>query len=218
MMQIVEFFSGTGTISKYFREAGHEALTIDSNPELHPDMVADISTLFTGMLPVRFQNPDVVWASPPCNCFSVIRNYAYFYKGKPRNQKTRDAISLVLRTLWLIDNLKPKYFFIENPRGMLRMMPFMKHVGRRRTVTYCQYGEKYQKPTDIWTNCYQWRTRKPCKANYPCHVAAPRQQNAWKITGTLALKNAEVRAKIPDELAKEIVEACEGKERMTRWF
>lgn len=51
----------------------------------------------------------------------------------------------------LIKELNPKYYFIENPRGAFRKMDFIQGIPRY-TVTYCQYGEKRQKPTDIFTN------------------------------------------------------------------
>ena len=53
--------------------------------------------------------------------------------------------------LKLIDQLQPRYYFIENPRGGMRKMEWMKGLPRY-TVTYCQYGDNRMKPTDIWTN------------------------------------------------------------------
>ena len=53
--------------------------------------------------------------------------------------------------LKLIEQLQPKYYFIENPRGGMRKMEWMKNLPRY-TVTYCQYGDNRMKPTDIWTN------------------------------------------------------------------
>ena len=53
--------------------------------------------------------------------------------------------------LKLIRELNPQYWFIENPRGGLRKMRFMKDLPRY-TLTYCQYGDTRMKPTDIFTN------------------------------------------------------------------
>ena len=55
------------------------------------------------------------------------------------------------KVLKIIEQRKPTWFFIENPRGLLRKMPFMRDL-MRHTVTYCQYGDTRMKPTDIWTN------------------------------------------------------------------
>jgi hypothetical protein len=81
-------------------------------------------------------------------------------------------MEIVKKTLAIINELNPKYFFIENPRAMLRKQPFM--TMPRKTVTYCKYGLPYQKATDIWTNCLTWTPKTPCSANDPCRVRAPR--------------------------------------------
>ena len=105
----------------------------------------------------------------------------------------------------LIKELSPKYYFIENPVGGLRKMLFMKDLPRY-TVTYCQYGDKRMKPTDIFTN-YQNPNFKPkCHNGDLCHEPAPRSS---KMTGTQGLKNNIERSKIPDKLCDYIVELCE---------
>src|SRR3990167_3554246 len=55
----------------------------------------------------------------------------------------------------------------ENPRGVLRKMPFMKDF-IRHTVSYCQYGDNRMKPTDIWTNALFWKPKPICKNGSPC--------------------------------------------------
>ena len=52
-------------------------------------------------------------------------------------------------------------------------MSFMKDL-KRYTVTYCQYGDKRMKPTDIWTNYPNPQFKKPCKNGDKCHTPAPR--------------------------------------------
>ena len=105
----------------------------------------------------------------------------------------------------LIKGLSPTFYFIENPVGGLRKMNFMQGLPRH-TVTYCQYGERRQKPTDIWTNHPDPQFRPPCKRGAPCHDAAPRGAK----TGTQALKNAVEKARIPTQLCDHIVDICEG--------
>ena len=102
-------------------------------------------------------------------------------------------------------------WFVENPVGMLRKMPFILGLlkdtgGSRHTVTYCQYGERRQKPTDIFTNHPYPQFRPPCKRGAPCHDAAPRGSR----TGTQGLKGKAVRAKLPAELCRHIVAICES--------
>ena len=103
----------------------------------------------------------------------------------------------------LIRELKPRLFFIENPRGALSKMPFMKGIPKH-LVTYCQYGDTRMKPTHIFTNCPD-----PgflfCKNGAKCHEAAPRGSK----TGTQGLKGKTDRGRIPEKLCDYIVKLCE---------
>lgn len=110
-----------------------------------------------------------------------------------------------IHVLNLIKELNPKYWFIENPRGGMRKMNFMKDLPRY-TVTYCQYGDTRMKPTDIWTNHPNPKFKPMCKNGSPCHVAAPRGSR----TGTQGLKNSLIRSIIPNELCNHIVKISEG--------
>ena len=83
-------------------------------------------------------------------------------------------------------------------------MNFMKTLPRY-TVTYCQYGDTRMKPTDIWTNHPNPQFKPPCKNGDPCHERAPRGSRS----GTQKIKNAKLRAVIPEELCNHIVEICE---------
>lgn len=117
----------------------------------------------------------------------------------------------------LIKELNPKYYFIENPRGGLRKMQFMKDLPRY-TVTYCQYetekpvNERRMKPTDIWTNISDPKFKPMCKNGDSCHAAAPRGSK----TGTQGLKNNIERSKIPEALCDYIVEICEKNINVSR--
>ena len=119
------------------------------------------------------------------------------------NEEAEKWDKLVLKTLEIIEYFKPKYFFIENPRGILRKMPFMESIPRH-TVTYCQYWDTRMKPTDIWTNSSSWTPRPMCKNWDSCHESAPR----WSKTWTQGKKNAYERSIIPYQLCKEILLTC----------
>ena len=198
-MKTLELFSGTKSFSKVMAKHGHQTFTIDNNPKLNPDLIEWIEDLKIEQLPYK---PDVLWASPPCQAFSVAAISKNWNKdGTPKNDRAVLAQELVLSTLELIRELKPKYWFIENPRGMLRKFPIMEALPIRNTVTYCQYSDDRMKPTDIWTNNPYWTPRPMCKNGDGCHIAAPRGSK----TGTQGLKDAEIRSIIPHELCLEVM-------------
>lgn len=119
---------------------------------------------------------------------------------EPKSDSSRLSVELARRTLELIRQAQPKWWFIENPRGLLRKMPFMEGL-TRHTITYCQYGDDRMKPTDIWTNAWWWNPKPACKNGDKCHVAAPRGSK----TGTQGIKGARDRGRIPAELFEEIL-------------
>lgn len=154
--------------------------------------------------------PDVIWASPDCTTYSVAaishhrKRNAETGNLEPISEYAQFCDKTNKHVLDLIRELKPKYYFIENPRGGLRKMDFMKDLSRY-TVTYCQYGDTRMKPTDIWTNYPNPNFKPMCKNGDKCHVAAPR----GSATGTQGIKGAAERAIIPEELCKYIVKICE---------
>ena len=199
-MKILELFCGTKSFSNVAEKRGHSCVTVDNNPEFKPTLVRDIGSLL-----INDGSPDIIWASPPCQCFSIASIGANWLPNYiPKNLNTIIALGLLESTIKIIDQLNPKFFFIENPRGMMRKMPIMQDL-HRKTVTYCRYGDTRMKPTDIWTNAIDWQPRPMCKNGDSCHVSAPRGSR----TGTQGLKNATERGRVPRELCLEIIKYCE---------
>lgn len=201
-MRILELFAGSKSIGKAATELGHEVFSSDFIEKFETDYTVDIWEFDLNKLPWK---PDVIWASPPCTGFSVAaigRNWNM--DRTPKTETARLGIELVKKTPEIIDILKPKYWYIENPRGMLRKLDLIGE-GIRHTVTYCQYGDTRQKPTDIWTNNENWKPKPICKPGASCHVAAPRGSR----TGTQGLKGDYERSRIPHRLCIEIIKSCE---------
>lgn len=203
-MKVLELFAGSRSIGKVCDELGHEVFSSDWTEFEGIDYVTDINKFDINKVPFV---PDVIWASPPCTTFSVASIGKHWDMN--RRPKTQDAImglQILKKTMEIIQMYKhynPNLiWYIENPRGMMRKVNewnFIKHV--RHTVTYCQYGDTRMKPTDIWTNNYNWSPRPACKNGMSCHVSAPRGSR----TGTQGLKGAYVRSQIPKELCTEII-------------
>ncbi len=59
-MKLLELFSGTGNLSRIARERGWETVTIDNDPAMEPDILADIREFETT------KRYTLVWASPTC--------------------------------------------------------------------------------------------------------------------------------------------------------
>lgn len=213
-MKILELFSGMESFSKVARLRGHQTFTIDLDRSFNPDLNIDILDFSISMLPQKFRQPDIIWASPPCTTFSVASIRHYWENGKPKNEEALHGIKIIKKTIEIIKEIKPRFFIIENPRGMLRKQDFMQRL-KRNTVTYCQYGAKTQKPTDLWNNLF-WKPRAMCKPGADCHERASRGaktgvQGIQNSFSNLGSKGKVKRAIVPAELCLEIIKSCEGK-------
>lgn len=208
-MKVLELFSGTGSIGDVFKARGHEVYSVDYDPRFNADLCVDIEKLTAKIVLKKFGKPDVIWASPDCTTFSVAG--ISHHRKKNENTGQLDAFSeyalkcdrVDLQVVRLIRDLRPRYWFIENPRGGLRTMDWMQWAPRY-TVTYCQYGDSRMKPTDIFTNHPNPKFKPACKNGDPCHVSAPRGAR----TGTQGLDTVD-RSRIPVELCEHIVSICE---------
>jgi hypothetical protein len=204
---IFDFFAGTGSSTKAFEDAGHTVIKVELDDyfEAHE---RDILALTAEGLIAKYGQPDFIWASPPCQKFSVASLWKYWEgsrgQTKPKHPAVYEALALVQHTVDLMQALEPTYGWImENPRGMLRHQDVVKPF-QRWTITYCQYGDIRMKPTDLWGTIQNWQPRAMCKPRATCHESSPAGTNAG---GTGKLKNARLRSMIPYELGKQICDA-----------
>jgi hypothetical protein len=199
---VFDFYSGTGSSTKAFEDAGHTVIKVELD-EYFEAHERDILALTAEGLIAKYGQPDFIWASPPCTAFSVASiGHHWNIDKSPKTELARFNQGLVSHTLDLIKGLKPRLgWLMENPRGMLRILPIVKDL-KRVTVTYCQYGDTRMKPTDLWGEL-DWTPRQACKNGMSCHEAAPRGSR----TGTQGIKGAKDRSRVPYELSKEICDA-----------
>lgn len=223
-IKTAEFFCGTKSFTKVAKKFNYRTYTIDINPIFKPDRICDLSNnefynfqnwddFFYFQLGINF-----LWCSPPCETFSVASIRHYWEKGKPKNKKCLNGIKILDQTIKKIKDINPDYWFIENPRGMMRKVidPIFKKYNitdyKRETITYCKYGAKIMKPTDIWTNAFFWKPLPPCKAGSNCHLKASRGSKTGlqgiysnqleKARGSTATQ----RGKIPEKIFIQIFE------------
>lgn len=212
MIKTAEFYAGSRSFSKAAKIYGAETFCVDWNPYEGIDLVADVGGIGLFDLPYI---PNVVWASPECTTYSVA-GLRFHRKGiYPVSDYANRCDATNIKFLEFIRDLialNPRLiYFLENPRGILRNMPFLldflKNTGGvRRTIWYCQYGDRIAKPTDIFTNCLSWTPRPPCRNGNPnCHHEKVGHNDGSRgvqslPSGTLA------RSAVPKQLCFEVVE------------
>lgn len=195
----VEMFSGSGHISEIARSEGYQSITIDFESKFNPDICIDIQNLRRSFLP---RSVDIVWASIPCTVYSILslahhwdkisigyRQYYYI----PKTKEAIGALRILNKTINLIKQMNPIYYFLENPRGALRHLSHMRFIPFRRTVSYSDYGFNVYKPTDIFTNCPYFKPKEITSA-----VGKEFKEQIIEI------KNSYQRSLVPPDLIKEL--------------
>lgn len=202
-IKVLELFAGSRSIGKAAEKLGMEVFSVDWQAFDGIDLSIDIGVLTPDHIPFV---PDIVWASPDCTTYTVAAISHHRNGTEPKTDYARKCDEVNQHFISLIKHyqeLNPcLVFFIENPRGMLRKMPFMQEF-KRHTIWYCRYGDTRAKPTDIWTNSDTWVPRPVCfNGNKNCHhQPAPRGSQ----TGTQGRKGSYERSKIPEELCAEVL-------------
>jgi hypothetical protein len=202
-LKVLELFAGSRSIGTEAERQGFEVFSVDWQAFDGIDLSIDIGLLEPHHVPFV---PDIIWASPDCTTYTVAAISHHRNGVEPKTDYARKCDEVNQHFIQLIKYYQTLnsqlVFFIENPRGMLRKMPFMQEF-KRHTVWYCTYGDMRAKPTDIWTNSESWVPRPVCwNGNKNCHhQPAPRGSQ----TGTQGKKGSYERSKIPEQLCQEII-------------
>lgn len=160
-IKVLELFSGTGSVGKCCKQLGWDVVSVDMI--LPADHQVDIIDFDYKQYPK--DEFDIVWASPPCTNYSMLKKCWYGRKlkdgtiySKEQNIKDQDeADKLVLKSFEIIDYFNPSLWFMENPQtGNLKNRDIMKDIPFY-DVDYCMYSDwGYKKRTRVWTNKKDW--------------------------------------------------------------
>ena len=144
----IDLFAGTGGISLGLEQAGFTPIFVNEivpqfnetyrkNRNLSDDQyfVGDIKELnerINEFLP-RFENVDLVCGGPPCQGFSMANRQRII--DDPRNQLYKEYLKL-------LSAVRPKFFIMENVRGMSNKWEEIKE--NFETYLNSEQEEKYQ--------------------------------------------------------------------------
>jgi DNA (cytosine-5)-methyltransferase 1 len=166
MSKVLDLFCGAGGFALGFQKAGFEIICgIDKDPlalstyekNIKPNQVLnlDIGSLHSIDL-MRKLNvktwPDIIIASPPCEPYTLANAKR---KKKPLSRLYEDPNGrLVLDTIRLIGDLRPKIFIIENVRNLIEgklkdaISYEFKRVGYPKIFFNLLYAESYGVPSE----------------------------------------------------------------------
>jgi hypothetical protein len=204
-MKVLDLFSGLGGASEAFLTAGHDVLRIENNPLLEKvpntrlmcifefrdwieEHYANPKSMGDMLMSARFHKIDLIWASPPCDEFSLGYSapHAIHTREHP-NEPYEPDMTYLEATLDIIKLLKPRYYVIENVRGASKF--FTEMIGT--------------KPRQILGNAQiLW-------GNFPL-IDPPRYQSKAEVDKRHSPLRANIRAKIPIEISQALLDAIEN--------
>jgi hypothetical protein len=173
-MRVLELFSGSRSVGKVCDKLGYDVVSLDlKNADINIDILDwNYKDEFK---PYDF---DIIWASPPCDCFSKCKYGCINRRLKNKNGEyymcSMDTINNDIKTIGLpilrktqeiIDYLEPTFYFIENPQtGSMKKYINLPYYD----VDYCRYSDwGLRKRTRIWTNNENFKPLL-CKNRFDC--------------------------------------------------
>ena len=99
-MNVLELFAGTASFSNAALRSGHTVFTSDYDEQFNTHYCVDIMEFDINKLPFK---PDVIWASPPCETFSVASIGRHWHRGgEPKTEAAEEGKRRVLKTIEII--------------------------------------------------------------------------------------------------------------------
>lgn len=159
----LELFSGSGKVSRSLNEIGLKTYSFDirlRKGKCVPDFRVDILKISAADIFKMIGNKKVfaIWVGLPCDVWSYASGGFHLDSNfNPKTEKAKKHLALFNKTIKLLNDIGPIYYYIENPRGLLRYYPKMidflvKSTGITKQLTLSSYGFCTTKPTNIFTN------------------------------------------------------------------
>ena len=217
IMNILELFSGTGSVGKCCKNLGFNVISVDLvSQSTHQ---TDIMNFDYKQYPTDYFS--LIWGSPPCQYYSHLqcsrlnrlnKKTGIIFTKEVWENHMKNSDKLVLKTLEIINYFKPELWFIENPQsGQLKHRNIMKDIPFY-DVDYCKYSNwGYRKRTRIWTNKKEFNN-KLCKADCGqiCpgtkrHINNLGNQIQRNITGQKHIFTLQEKYRIPPDLIYSLI-------------
>lgn len=167
---MLDLCCGLKGASQAMIRAGWNVLTLDVEAKFNPDILADLVTWeYDG------PRPDLIWASPPCTEFSR-ESMPWCRTGKDPD------MSIVLACKRIIEQVRPRYWVIENVKGAIKY--FAPLFGRPRA----SFG-----PFFLW-------------GVFPLSGPQPLE---YRKKESFSSSNPEARAKVPEQVSLAVLQGIE---------
>tara|TARA_R110000744_G_scaffold379930_1_gene499213 strand:- start:518 stop:1135 length:618 start_codon:yes stop_codon:yes gene_type:complete len=205
-MKILELFKGTGSISSYYENRQDiEIISLDILKKYNPTICIDIMEFDYKVY--KEGEFDIIWASPECKIFSSLQA---IWIGKKWNSMEELTIErkknacFINKTLEIIEYLKPKWYFVENPLYST-IWDYIDETTWNNSVIidYCRFGTIYKKPTRILTNKKLDNVRCKRKGKHDFAIGMGHKKNNHKFSDRTTLNE---RYSIPQNLLKYLLD------------
>lgn len=184
---LVDLFAGLGGASEAFvQHPDWKVFRIDNSPLVESvDCMIQCDMIEFDCRNLGIEKIDVIWASPPCTEFSTAR--------VPQIQNP--DLTLIKRTIEIIEATNPRAWIIENVRGAIKH--FLPLLGPPRLILgpYCFWG------------------------NFPLFWVemeghSKLKDDPWSTDPLRAHK----RAYVPIEISRAFLESLKNQTTLDRWF
>ena len=196
-MRMLDLFSGLGGASEAMRAAGWEVHRLEINTLLRdvPDtIILDVRTWPFRDIPTGYY--DLIWASPPCVEFSDGYSSPKM-KAKRAGEEYDPDLTLVEKSIEIIEYLIPDHWVIENVRGAQSF-----------------FEDLLGKPNQIIGSAYLWGNFPLISVPVGWEMPSKYENDAWSTDPLRANK----RAKIPYEISNGLRVEIENQMTLDRWL